>query len=103
MKKTLISILAVVCLFCGPVAFAGGGPDMLPNYAFSSVPTNATAAVSGGKVTNESPTYGWFDTAIFDIGGQTTPSPTVTVSIVTVADRGTGPARTILSAMTRTG
>jgi len=70
---------------------------MPPPLYIAIVPTNATAQTSGQDTTAIS-LWGGFDTLIIDIGGQTTPAPTCTVTLATVAGGGTGAARTILSA-----
>ena len=90
-------LLALVLIAVVSVSVYAGDPDALSTITFSSVSTNIAAATTDTATTGSC--WGWFDTVIFDIGGQTNPAPICTVAIVTVADRGSGPARTILSAL----
>jgi hypothetical protein len=96
MKRFLLTgIAAVFCFAC--FAHAGDDPNMLPPIAYTSVSTNAAAGST--TLVDTDTQWGWFDTLIVDIGGQSSPAPTCTVAVATVASLGTGASRTILSAL----
>lgn len=88
MKKLLIH--ALVLLSAG-AALAGGRFDF--DYSALSADTNATAVTA---TTNATSVSGAFYGLYVDLGG--TASQTCTVSVATLATRGTGPAKTLFTA-----
>ena len=86
-------VLWAICfaLFVG-FCFADSGDQDIVLLTLSTASTNASP-IAGDQMTNSTPRYGWIDSIILNIGGDT--SPTCTVQIATAGDTGSGASRTL--------
>jgi len=87
--KRLLTILAVVALVA---MTAQAGQPYTIKFAASACETNASAVTTYTPESNDLPIHGFVDTIIIDQRG----SATGTVSLATLASKGTGPSRSIL-------
>ena len=89
--KRLLSAVAIVLLV--QASALAGGPE--PTHLATTVQTNSATLQVSNTVTSDAVFYGYLDYVSLDLGGFAT--ATVRVDLVTVAGRGSGPRRTLLT------